>query len=451
MVVFFIAGCSPAQEQTITSPTPLPTNAATTEPTIAPTQSPTTSPTPTISPIPNDGKYRPPQGNYAWDYSSIEAFKPRWDEYYLPSSFETVLSDDFGTWYSIEFIRIAEDSLPIPEDPEARKKYLDQDLKSLIERRITPEILTGKIIHQEYLQKDTTIQFAVLDLPGGSNMTINGKPDHAIRGVYIVIQGAYSYVISTQISTGVYTVSKNMTQEQIIQKLKQDVERLYSGINFQTDLEVGKNFVPPTITPVPDPMDFVPDMKVPEGLFFPDQGSNNFEGFAVLTKGDWILYRAGLESLIPVPKGWTTVETGQASYILFSPTGDPKENPAIQIKLGYYGYDDDSTTSEQPITETLDSIKADPNFTLITKEVINSDKGYIFVKAVNDSGQTRYVLQVFSKYARNPSGKFFHVITAFTDEKDWEQYYPILQAMLNNWHAYDGVSIAVPLPDVLIK
>jgi len=86
----------------------------------------------------SDGKYRPPQGNYAYDFSLEPG--DRLDEYYWPSSFETVKSGDFGDWKSIEFMRISDEFLPIPEDPEARKKYLDYDLNALMERRITPEV-----------------------------------------------------------------------------------------------------------------------------------------------------------------------------------------------------------------------------------------------------------------------------------------------------------------------
>lgn len=445
-------GCSSVQSPATALPVPI-TDTATLLPTATATSTP--SPTATLTPTPtNDGKYRPPQGIYACDFSSKKGVGSRMDEHYLSDSFETVLSSDFGDWYSIEFMRIGDKNLPIPENAEDRKKYLDFDLNALMERRIKSEVPKGKIIEQDYIQKDTPILLAILDLPGGSNMLVNGKRASATRAVYIVIHGAYSYAISTQFTKGIGFDGK--TQKDIVQQLKQELENFYETCTFQDDLNAGKNFIAPTVTPVPDPNDFVPDMKIPEGLFFPNKGAKNFEpsygnGNVLLTKGDWILFKAGLESILPVPKGWTTVETGQATYILFSPTGDPKQNPTIQIKLGYQGYDDDSTTSEKPIGDSIASIEQNPNFTLIKKEIIDKDKGYIFLKVITDAGTTRYVLQVVSKYANNPSGKFFHVSTISVNEADWDQYYPIIQAMFNNWHAYDGVSIAVPLPDSLTK
>lgn len=377
------------------------------------------------------------------------------DEYYWPWGFETVQSDDFGGWKSIEFMRISDESLPIPADSESRKKYLDYDLNALMERRITPEIPKGKIIHQEYLQKDTAILFAVLDLPGGSNMLINGKRDNAIRGVYIVIQGAYSYVISTQISEGGWYTSIGETQEEQIQQLKQELASFYDGIEFETDPDVGRNFVPPPPTPAPNPIDWIPDMKIPYGLFFPDKGSDNFDPIVVktgITKGDWILYMDTMQSILPVPKGWTTDETGKETYILFIPTGDPYQEFVIRIRLSFALYEDDLTTCEKPIEEFLGAFTDQGiEFSLIKKEIIDADRGYVFLKVKTDSGTNRYLLEVLSKNAKNRGDRFFFVFSVFTDEEDWGQYYPIIVAMVKNWYTYDGFYLGVQLPDTFVK
>jgi hypothetical protein len=458
MILVFTAllissGCSSNQAQVTTSPIPLPTDTATITP--SPTSTSTPLPTSTSTPIPNDGKYRPPQANYACDFSDKTtqgaASRFRVNEYYLPESYETVLSNDFGDWYSIEFLRISDEFLPLPEDVEQRKEYLDSDLNAFMERRIGPDIPDGEIVEQEYLQKDPPVLLAILELPGGSNMTANGTSMDATRAVYIVSHGGYGYVISTQF-TDIF--STKQTREEIIEQLKANLDEFYESCAFVNDPEVGRYFVQPTITPIPDPMDFIPDMKIQEGSFFPEKGSENLDplsGGEILTKGDWILYRSTMESVLPVPKGWTTIETGQQTYILFSPTGDPRENPVLQITLNIYGYEDDSITSEKPIADSLASIEQSPNFTLVKKEIMDEDKGYIFLKVITDAGTTRYVLQVVSKYANNPSGKFFHVATVFANEEDWDQYYPIIQAMLGNWHAYDGASIAIPLPETLTE
>ena len=111
VITLFISGCRPTQGQTTTSPTPLPTTNATTEP-ITPAPSPTSNATTKpITPTPSDGKYKPPQGNYAYDFSLAKGMGTRLDEHYLPGSFETVQSDAFGSWKSIEFMRIGDKSL----------------------------------------------------------------------------------------------------------------------------------------------------------------------------------------------------------------------------------------------------------------------------------------------------------------------------------------------------
>jgi hypothetical protein len=425
---------------------------STTTPASAPTS--TTAP-PTTAPSPSDGKYRPPQGNYACDFSLAGGTGARLDEHYWPTfegepdSFETVQSNDFGGWKSIEFVRISDADLPVPA--EYLDGYLEFDLNALMEHHITPEIPQGRIVYQEYLQKDTTILFAVLVLPSGSNMLMNGEHLDAIRGVYIVIQGAYSYVISTQISTG---MSQSKTQKEYIQQLKQDLESFYGGIEFETDLDVGRDFVPPPPTPAPNPIDWIPDMKIPKGLFFPDMESSNFSrygGKALMTKGDWILYMASIRSILPVPKGWTTDETGQGTYIMFIPTGNSQGEFAIRISLGFYCYyEDDSTTSNDPIAEVLESIKDLTNVTVIRKEIIDADRGYLFLKVKTDFGTNRYLLQYTTKSAMFNDG-WGYTFSVYTDERDWDQYYPIIVAIVKNWYTSEGVFIGAQLPNTLVK
>src|SRR5258706_9475850 len=137
----------------------------------SPIQGPSTAiPVNTLASTPKDGKYRPPQGVYACDFSAGQGIQSRVNEYYSASSFETVQSDDFGYWMSVLFRRIDDQYLPVPEDPEARKQALSSALSGYMEHRIKPEVPEGKIIEQEYLEKDSLILLAILDLPGGSNM-----------------------------------------------------------------------------------------------------------------------------------------------------------------------------------------------------------------------------------------------------------------------------------------
>lgn len=226
-----------------------------------------------------------------------------------------------------------------------------------------------------------------------------------------------------------------------------------------TPVKIG--IVKPTAVPTPLPpatsivgsayASLIPDLEVPDGLFFPDKGDSNFDptaGRALYVQGDWIVYANLMESILPVPGGWKTVETGQDTYILYSPVED-WEQPAIRVRLSIYAYEDDATTSAVPVAEFVNQVKEAPTYTLLKQEILDDNTGYVFGAMSTESGKQRYLLQVFSKYADNPSGKFFHVYSVFTDQADWETYYPLIQAMLANWHALDNTPIAVSLPDTL--
>lgn len=230
-----------------------------------------------------------------------------------------------------------------------------------------------------------------------------------------------------------------------------------------TPVQIG--IVKPTATPRPLPpatptpivgsayASLIPDLEIPAGLFFPDKGDSNFDpaaGRALYVQDDWIVYANLMESILPVPSGWKTIETGQDTYILYSPLED-WEQPAIRVRLSISAYDDDATTSAVPVAEFVNQVKEVPTYSLLKQEILDDNTGYVFGVMSTESGKKRYLLQVFSKYAYNPSGKFFHVYSVFTDQADWEAYYPLIRAMLANWHALDNTPIAVSLPDTLTQ
>ena len=195
----------------------------------------------------------------------------------------------------------------------------------------------------------------------------------------------------------------------------------------------------------------IPNLDIPDGLFFPDKGDSNFDptaGRAMYAKGNWIVYANTMESILPVPRGWKTIETGQNTYILYSPTED-WERTTIRIRLSVYGYTDDATTSRVPVTEFVKQSRTVPAYSLLKQQILDDNTGYVFGVSTMASGKKRYLLQVFSKYAHNPSGKFFHVYSVFTYQADWAAYYPLIRAMLAHWHALDNTPIPVALPDTL--
>ena len=69
-------------------------------------------------------------------------------------------------------------------------------------------------------------------------------------------------------------------------------------------------------------------------------------------KGNWIVYANTMEvDFLPVSRGWKTIETGQNTYILYSPTEDWERPRQFRIRLSVYGYTDDATTSSVPVAE----------------------------------------------------------------------------------------------------
>lgn len=119
--------------------------------------------------------------------------------------------------------------------------------------------------------------------------------------------------------------------------------------------------------------------------------------------------------------------------------------------MSTYGYEDDATTSAVPVTEFVNQVKEVPTYSLLKQEILDDNTGYVFGAMSTESGKKRYLLQVFSRYADTPSGKFFHVYSVFTDQTDWAAYYPLIRAMLAHWHALDNTPIAVLLPDTLTR
>ncbi len=196
----------------------------------------------------------------------------------------------------------------------------------------------------------------------------------------------------------------------------------------------------------------IPDVEIPDGLFLPEAGASNFdEDFTgvLYSKGDWILTR-NIESILPIPSGWTTFAPSiHEIYIFFSPNGD-LEHPAIQIRKSYIGRDVDADTSEELLAEIEKAAKS-ASVSILKKEIIDANKGYIFASIETETGEKRYFLRLLSKYDRNPSGEFFHDFSVSTDQEDWATYYPIIQAMVEHWRALDGTPLGVTLPDTLVE
>lgn len=211
-----------------------------------------------------------------------------------------------------------------------------------------------------------------------------------------------------------------------------------------------------TPTPRPEFAARIPDMKIRDDLFFRDAGGSNFDTNSPIlySKGDWFLVRsASTRSMLPIPGGWTTGETGGDTWILFSPDGNV-EYPTIQIRLGASGYDGDPKTSQEVITELEESVSGDPNFEILNKEIVDTEKGYVLLVGVTETGRKRYILILYSREPLSEdggSGGWFHTFSAFIYEEDWDDYYPIIQAMVEYWYGLYDNPLGVALPDTLLE
>jgi hypothetical protein len=190
----------------------------------------------------------------------------------------------------------------------------------------------------------------------------------------------------------------------------------------------------------------LPEMEIPEGLFNPEAGDEKFYQSGIESQGDWYLYNSALESMLPIPAGWSTNETGNETHIMFFEKGRPDE-PTIFIRLATIPEKDGGTdTSTTTIHEISDNLKALGVHKILVVETIDDDKGFILANLNHASGASEMMLLFTSRNLNNPSGPITHVFTAYAAPADWEGYYPIVRAMLAKWVALDYTPLGGELP-----
>lgn len=158
------------------------------------------------------------------------------------------------------------------------------------------------------------------------------------------------------------------------------------------------------------------------------------------------LFIAIVGSIVPVPAGWHTVDTGKETYILFSQTGN-LESPDVRVRLSVNGYMDDFMTSADALAEFEKSLTTIPQVTILKQIVVDNDKSYIFLLMETETGQKRHLLQVFS---RDRAHKWFYTFSVFTAQPDWESYYPLLRAMVERWANPANNPLGLTLPETLL-
>jgi tetratricopeptide (TPR) repeat protein len=210
---------------------------------------------------------------------------------------------------------------------------------------------------------------------------------------------------------------------------------------------VSTDYVPP---PPDIPEGSFPDMAIPEDLFNPKKGDDDFYHPGIASQGDWILYASVMESILPVPSGWFIDETGNQTNILFFQKGD-RDEPSIFIRLGIIpDFDGGTDPSVQTISEISDNLNALDVHQILATEMIDKDKGYILVNLNHNSETSEMMLLFTSRYLNNPSGAFTHVFSAYTSPENWDDYYPIVREMLIHWVATDYGPLGDKLPESLM-
>lgn len=189
-----------------------------------------------------------------------------------------------------------------------------------------------------------------------------------------------------------------------------------------------------------------PEMTVPVGLFFPDQGADNVGEMVGVadTQGDWIsILTFPAYSLIPIPAGWTA-SAGDSTIIEFSPDGN-LDDPPIFIVMSGLGYAEDIGNSAAVIAEIESSVSEMPTAVVFEKQIIDIRHGFLFLNLEMDNGKERHLLILVSE----DSEGLVHRMLVYVYPENWETYYPIVQAMIENWVDPELSPLGMPLPEAL--
>ena len=191
------------------------------------------------------------------------------------------------------------------------------------------------------------------------------------------------------------------------------------------------------------PADMFPTMAVPEDLFSPELGEENFYQPGLDSYGDWVFYQSAMQSMLPVPKGWWTYETGEETFIEFA--RDPENDLAdISIRLSYQPGQENAA-----LIEEFDNYLSDNHGAILSRQNISEDLSYITFEVTLDSGEVKWVLVVFSRDREHSRGDLSFVFSASMPAAERDAFYPLVRAMLSHWVAYDFDRLGLDLPETL--
>lgn len=186
----------------------------------------------------------------------------------------------------------------------------------------------------------------------------------------------------------------------------------------------------------------MPDLKIQDNLFIRGAGSDNFDELTMVldSEGDWVLASSPAEVVLPIPSGWTTVEEGSLS-IFFSEDGN-LDQPSIQMWV--------TAPCICNVAEAMASFEewasGKPNITIVKKGIIDDYKAYAFQSLDLGTGSKAYSLDVFFQ---NSNGWLYY-LEATTAQEDWNDYYPLIRAMVAHLAGLDNTPIGVALPEEIL-
>lgn len=195
------------------------------------------------------------------------------------------------------------------------------------------------------------------------------------------------------------------------------------------------------------PVGVIPDLSIPDYLYDTTGGASNFDEQSGVfeTNGVWYLVGSQMESFIPVPSGWTTQEAGSNTLFMFSEELDLvidfdsfEGEPEGYVLLGVDGFEGDDRSAQEALDSVVTEMTAG-GFEIMASEVVDGGRAYFVARQ-----DSTLFLGVFSE---NPVKGWYHtLISVFDDRAQWDEYYPIVRAMIGGWHGLYGNPLGFQLP-----
>jgi len=195
------------------------------------------------------------------------------------------------------------------------------------------------------------------------------------------------------------------------------------------------------------PNGVLPDLSIPDHLYDTTGGASNFDQQSGVfeTDGVWYLVGSQMESFIPVPSGWTTEEDGSNTLFMFSEELDLvigfdsfEGTPEGYVLLGVDGFEGDDRSAQEALDSVVTEMTAG-GFEIMASEVVDESRAYFVAR--QDSTLFLGVL------SQNPARGWYHtLISVFDDRAQWDEYYPIVRAMIEGWYGLYDNPLGFSLP-----